>query len=852
MAPSSSPIEPNPNAHPSNIITAPGQNYRFTLLTPQLLRFEWSPSGAFEDRASTFALHRGAFAPVAHRIKDNAPGAPGGTGQGGFEILTEFMHVDYDGKEFSPSGLVVDVKGRTTLWGTQWRYGSEEKVGAGRKGNLGGTARTLDEVDGRCDVDVGVCSRLGFAVIDDSGTMLFDPASDWVAGRPGREAGYVDGYLFAYGRDYRAAVRDFYRLSGPQPVVPRWALGNWWSRYYRYSDTEYLALMDAFAARNIPLSVAVIDMDWHYTYDERVPHAGWTGYTWDHSIFPDPAGFGKEIHKRKLKMSLNDHPHSGVHHHEESYEAMAKVLGHDTSEKNPILFDPTSKKFMDAFNGVLHRELERKGCDFWWIDWQQGRFSRVPGIDPLWVLNHFCFEDNRNVASASDSASKEGQQQQPMIFSRYGGPGSHRYPVGFSGDTVTTWASLQFQPEFTATASNIGYGWWSHDIGGHMFGVRDDELVTRWVQLGVLSPIMRLHSTNSRWMGKEPWRYRPESEKAVEAWMRWRHRLLPYLYSLDVRAARPGGEGMPLVQPLYWHFAELDEAYAVPNEYFFGSELLVAPIVTPRDGRTGLASVKAWLPPRMGRFVDIFTGVIYDGDRELTLYRGLGEVPVLAHEGSVVPLDGERVPGNGAENPQRFEVLVVVGRDGEFELVEDQGDDGEGLKKEAEEKRGEEGAVERKSFVSWKQQDGKLTANVAGRTWSFRFLGVTEVPSGLKILVDGKDVTSDANVAVQAYPEAPGLLIECSPGLGFAKYDIAVEFGVADPQLSVRDHRQKVEEMLLSYQVEFALKDKIWKIVEGKTPGNVKVGQVLALGLDEVLAGPVVELLVSDIRGWGA
>ena len=96
----------------------------------------------------------------------------------------------------------------------------------------------------------------------------------------------------------------------------------------------------------------------------------------------------------------------------------------------------------------------------------------MEGLDPLWMLNHFHFLDN----------ARDGKR--PMTFSRYAGPGSHRYPVGFSGDTVVTWESLQFQPYFTSTASNIGYGWWSHDIGGHMGGYKDDELEGRWVSAG--------------------------------------------------------------------------------------------------------------------------------------------------------------------------------------------------------------------------------------------------------------------------------------------------------------------------------------------------------------------------------
>ena len=176
--------------------------------------------------------------------------------------------------------------------------------------------------------------------------------------------------------------------------------------------------------------------------------------------------------------------------------------GHDTSDEAPITFDITDPAFVEAYLGILHRRLEDQGVDFWWIDWQSGPHSRVPGIDPLWMLNHFHFLDS----------GRDGRR--PLVLSRYAGPGSHRYPVGFSGDTVISWESLDFQPEFTATASNIGYGWWSHDIGGHFGGVRDDELTTRWVQYGVFSPILRLHSSNNPFLVKEPWAFGAEARAA--------------------------------------------------------------------------------------------------------------------------------------------------------------------------------------------------------------------------------------------------------------------------------------------------------------------------------------------------
>ncbi|EXJ61399.1 uncharacterized protein A1O5_11714 [Cladophialophora psammophila CBS 110553] len=802
-------FESKPVAHPDAVVAGP--HYRFTILTDRLIRYEWSYDGKFEDRASTFAINR-EFPVPKFQVVDRAEE---------LEIINEHFHLSYDKKRFSASGLLCSFSAKVTLWGAQWRFGAQPSHG--RRENLGGTARTLDEVDGRCDMGNGVLSRFGYAALDDSKSMLFD-GQGFVAGR--RPGDRIDGYLFCHGHDYKGAIRDFYAVSGKQPLLPRWALGNWWSRYYKYHQDEYIGLMDKFKSHDVPLSVAVVDMDWHMVDDPRVPHAGWTGYTWDKKLFPDPATFGRELHSRNLKITLNDHPHSGIHAHEDSYEEMAKFLGHDISKKNPILFDPTTPKFMEAYLNILHRSIERVACDFWWIDWQQGSHTKVPGIDPLWLLNHFHFLDN----------ALGGKR--PLIFSRYAGPGSHRYPVGFSGDTVTTWASLEFQPEFTATASNIGYGWWSHDIGGHFHGKRDDELVTRWVQFGVFSPIMRLHSSNSRWTSKEPWLYRKESGDIIEGFMRLRHRMIPYLYMCNVRAST---DDEPLMQPMYWLFPESAEAYQVPNQYFFGSELIVAPIVKPRDKRTNLACVKVWLPP-MHRHVDVFTGTVYDGNRELNMYRPLHEIPVLAHEGSIIPLDANKRPENGGLNPEHFEVLVVIGRNGKTLVLEDPADDSLQVEKEGPQ------TGERGSPIYYDQAKGELTAYVTGRTWSFRFLAVTERPKDLKVTVDGQDRTKETEVSISKFPDTPSMLVHVPPAQHMY-HAISISLG-SDPQLSVLDHKERIEKLLLDYQTEFEIKDKIWSIVDDRNSAiNVKIGMLMSLSVDETLTEPIAELILSDVRG---
>ena len=272
------------------------------------------------------------------------------------------------------------------------------------------------------------------------------------------------------------------------------------------------------------------------------------------------------------------------------------------------------------------------------------------------MLNHYHYLDSM----------RDGKRG--MTFSRYAGVGSHRYPVGFSGDTIITWESLDFQPYFTANASNVGYGWWSHDIGGHMMGYKDDELSTRWVQLGVFSPIMRLHSSNSRFTGKEPWNYNLISETVMKKYLRLRHQLVPYLYTMNRLASQ---EGQPLVRPMYYLEPEQPEAYEVPNEYYFGTQLIACPITRPMDKKAGAASFEAWLPA--GKWFDLFNGRVYDGGRKLILWRGIEDIPVLAKAGGILPMAALEPYSNRIDNPEAMVVKVFPGSDGAFDLYEDDG-----------------------------------------------------------------------------------------------------------------------------------------------------------------------------------
>jgi len=618
------------------------KSMRITVLTPRLLRLE---TGCFTDFPTQSVWNR-SFPGFSCEVKQENHIFTVQTGEVCFRIDVSSQKMR--SVAFSDGTVVTDFQ----------------------KGNLLGTARTLDNINGAVKLEPGILSRSGVAVMDDSKSLLLNQNGEILP----RET-CSDLYFFAYGHDYLGALRDFYHLTGPVPLIPKFALGNWWSRYRAYTQQEYMDLMQKFLERKVPVTVATIDMDWHWTdvkerfgpdaadpgkprtpqemfYNLNMP--GWTGYSWNTELFPDHKGMLSWLHEKGFKVPLNVHPSQGIRCYEDQYEAMCRTLGLDPEKKERIPFDIANPAFVESYLNDLHHPLEEEGVDFWWLDWQQGTVTNIPGLDPLWALNHYHTLDMKQ------------KGKRPLILSRYAGLGSHRYPLGFSGDTVITWKSLDFQPYFTNNAANAGYTWWSHDIGGHMRGIQDDELYLRWLQYGVFSPINRLHSTNSDFMGKEPWKRSWAVCHIAEDFLRLRHRLIPYLYSANYQTHR---NAVPICMPVYYRH-HCRKAYETRNTYYFGSQLLVCPITEPTECKLNLARCRMWLPE--GRWTDFFTDRIYQGGRWVTMYRDLDSIPVLAGVGSIVPMYA-RGDTNDLSLDQPLEIHVWRGN-GSFDLYEDDGE----------------------------------------------------------------------------------------------------------------------------------------------------------------------------------
>lgn len=782
--------------HAEDAAIIQGEKYRFTVLTEEMIRLEYCEDGKFEDRATQCVIDR-KFKVPEYQVIEN---------EESLEIITDKIHLVYNKQKFTDYGLSVQVRGNISVYHSIWHFGEEAT-------DLRGTARTLDEADGAIELEHGIISRFGYGILDDSRSLVITE-DGWVEPR---KEDCIDIYFLGYGHEYEHCLKDYYHLTGKTPLLPRYALGNWWSRFYRYNDQEYKALMTRFEKEEIPFSVSVIDMDWHLVDIDPKYGSGWTGYTWNKELFPDPKEFMTWLHDHGLKVTLNVHPAGGVQAHEEKYKEMAEAMGRDWEKEEPVNFDVTDQKFLKAYFEYLHHPNEEEGGDFWWLDWQQGGLSKIPGLDPLWMLNHYHYLDS----------GRRGKRR--LTFSRYAGMGSHRYPVGFSGDTIISWESLAFQPYFTANASNVGYGWWSHDIGGHMKGYRDEELSTRWIQFGVFSPIMRLHSSNSAFTGKEPWNYNAVSENIMKRYLKLRHEMIPYLYTMNYHASH---DGQPLIRPMYYLEPEQPEAYEVPNEYYFGTELVVCPITEPTDKAAGTACVKAWIPE--GKWYDIFSGLKYDGGRMLELYRSLEDIPVLAKEGAIIPLTDLTEYTNSVENPKELAVKIVPGKKNAFILMEDTGDTCEDKEENWAQTKLE--WINENEFIIH-PANGNLDVIPKRRTWKMEFYGIADVDN-LEVTVGGKAIETE-----RIYDEKRHI---CQVNIPETEVTEQIMISFSKGYL-LTENNKPAEIFALLYQakIEYEVKEKIYAYMkEGKTSSEV-LGIIQAMHLPDSVYGMLSEVLLA-------
>lgn len=606
-----------------------GEKYRITILSDILVRLEYSETGTFENRPTELIKFRRFSVPKFLRKEDSQY----------LVITTPYFKLEYrKNKPFYGSKASPDQNLKISLINTDkfWYFGHPEAR------NFKGTSFSLDNADGNVSYTKGLYSTDGLVSIDDSENLIFN--KDGSLGR--RSDQRIDTYVFLYRKDFGFCLRDYFKLTGKPAFIPRYALGIWWNKHYPYTTLDLENLIWNFNKNEIPLSIILLSSYWRMIYENTN-----SGFTFNYSLFDNPKQMIDMLHSKKIRIGLNIDPTGGIHPDELSYQRFKKTA--ELTEEGILPFNIFSKKTLSAYFDELIKPLNNIGVDFYWIDYYNPK-----DLLTLRALNHYHLTDYQ-----------ESKRNRGMILSRNGMLAAHRYPVLYSGYTKVSWNNLNMIPEYNLTSSNIGVSWWSHDIGGFLDGVEDPELYMRFVQFGTYSPILRLSAAESHYYKREPWLWDAKTFAIVKDYLRLRHRLIPYIYTEGYKYSKTG---LPLIQPVYYKYPEIYDEPLYKNEYYFGSELFIAPITTKKDTLMNRTVHRIFLPN--GIWYDFKTGKKFVGGKRYVSFFKDEDYPVFAKKGTIIPLailDNEDI--NNTNPPEKLEIHIFPGKSNTYKLYEDDG-----------------------------------------------------------------------------------------------------------------------------------------------------------------------------------
>lgn len=586
-----------------------GTKYRITILSEILIRLEYSESGQFEDRPTELAKFRNFEVPrfLVTEVDKH------------LTVKTSYFELNYEkdkpftGTKFSPDQF---LKVKLLDTNREWFFTQAEAR------NYRSTTVSLDNATSMPKLEKGLYSTDGFVSLDDANSLIFN--QDGSVGK--RSDIRIDTYLFMYRKDFGFCLKDYYRLTGYPPLIPRYALGVWWNRDQAYTVDDIYSLLSKFRKFEIPISVLLLNK-WSKN-----------GVSFDTELIPEPANVIRDLHNDKIRVGLT--------------LTLDKVPGSQDGQAVEIPFNVYDKSFMTSYFNTFIKLLNGMGVDFYAFDY------KGKDLYALRMINHYFY----NYMNKEDG--KRG-----LILSRNGLVSSHLYPIYNSGETIVDWKTLKMLPEFNSTSSNIGVSWWSHAIGGFKDGVEDSELYTRYVQFGTYSPIFRLSAKEGTYYKREPWKWDVKTRKIVRDYTNVRHKLIPYLYS---EAYKYSKTGLPLIQPLYYRYPELYDEPTYKNEYYFGTELFIVPITEKKDPVMNRTVTKLWLPN--GMWYDFKTGKKFPGGKRAISFFQDEDYPVFAKQGGIIPLaildENDR---NNTSNPVKMEIHIFPGKTNNYKLYEDDG-----------------------------------------------------------------------------------------------------------------------------------------------------------------------------------
>lgn len=608
-----------------------GSFYRITVLSERLLRLEYSKDGHFNDSPTDFAINRFFDVPKFKVEEDDSY----------LVISTKYFSLQYfKEKPFKGPSYAPDANLKVKLLNTdkEWYYGHPEAR------NFLASSFSLDDFKGgNKKLQKGLYSTDGFVSVSDSQPLVFSDLGI-LNNSPDTN---IDIYLFMYKRDFGLCLQDYFMLTGNPVMIPRYALGIWWYRDKIYSFDDTKNLVSAFNEHDIPLSVLLLGEFWHQKNLQNVELYK-SGYTFNKELFPNPKEFIDYMHERNVRLGIQIDPTEGVYNHEPTYEVFAKELNGRVSGNIP--FNAFDKMFMINYFEQLINPLTKLDIDFFWIDYKKDARS-------LRALNYYHIKDY-----------DQNEYKRPMLLSRNSGVAAHRNGILYSGETLVSWNTLKYLPFYNSNASNIGLSWWSHDVGGFKEGIEDAELYMRYVQFSVFSPIFRFSAKRGIYYKREPWRWDFKTYNIVKDYTQLRHKLIPYIYT---EAYEYSSKGLPIIQPLYYSYPEIYDEPNLRNEYYFGRQLFISPITSPKDLIMNRSIQRVFLPK--GTWYEFSSGKRFTGGKRYVTFYKDEDYPVFAKAGAIIPLANTDNNYSLYDNPESLDIHIFPGKSNSYSLYEDDG-----------------------------------------------------------------------------------------------------------------------------------------------------------------------------------
>lgn len=570
-----------------NIITL-GKS-RISVLTPRLVRIEYNENSIFEDRPTSRVINR-KFEKFSFGITES---------ETLIEINTGIFTLTYVKNSPIKTGKLKAVINRTKV---EWNPSSKEIK------NLRGINYSIDTMKENIILDKGLYSLDGYSILDDSNSLVLDEHDIFID----RGKNNFDIYLFMYDNDFDSALKDYFSLTGYPSLIPRYALGAWWYKNDKYSETDIYNLINRFKSENFPISIFLLGDSLLNGYVPSINVKNISDY----------------LIKNNIKIGTTINPSINI-------------------DNNKNSFIPFSNDKIGLYLNNIINNYNNVGIDIFSIDYKNSN-DKIN----LWKLDHY------------HSGAMVMRGKRSLTLTRNHGLSMHRYPVMWSGKTKVSFHTLNLLPRYNLQGYNVGVSFIAHPIGGYSGGIEEDELYLRYIEFACFSPIFLLASEGGLYYKREPWKWNYILKEHIRYYMNLRYKLIPYLYSESYKYHK---EGKGLIKPFYFDYPKILDEPLYQNEYFFGSNFFIAPITERKNKIINRVFKKIYVPN--GIWFDFLKGKKYIGNKYYNSFYNDEDYPVFVKAGSIIPMSNNIKE----ELPSTLELNIYPLDNGNYDLYEDDG-----------------------------------------------------------------------------------------------------------------------------------------------------------------------------------